>query len=314
MPPTVSVVIASYNHAPYLRACIESALNQTQHPDEVIVVDDGSTDGSREIIESFGSALCPIFQANRGTCGALNAGFAKSTGDWVAIHNSDDVRAPDKLARQLEVARLDPKIGLVHTGYVCINEKGEVYPEPPPGANMPDFHGPPVADMLTAMLRSMPVVISSTMLSRQAWQQAGPFDERFHGLGDWDLCLRVSRDFLFGFVDAPLTLVRKHSANASTDASRIPADWTRHDWAILARETLWPAAQEVFARAQQGQMDRREAALALASLGTAYSMGRQPDFARAAYGLAARLDPLRAKTYLRYLVTFLPRALRRRIT
>ncbi|HLV81680.1 MAG TPA: glycosyltransferase family A protein, partial [Chthonomonadaceae bacterium] len=101
MPSTISVVIASYNHAPYLRACIESALQQSRPPDEVIVVDDGSTDGSREIIQSFGSALCPIFQANRGTGAALNAGFAKTKGDWIAIHNSDDVWAPEKLEKQL---------------------------------------------------------------------------------------------------------------------------------------------------------------------------------------------------------------------
>lgn len=313
MPPAISVVIASYNHAPYLRVCIESALNQTLPPGEIIVVDDGSTDGSREIIESYGSAICPIFQANRGTAAALNAGFARTTGTWIAIHNSDDVWAPDKLVRQSEVAQRQPDIGLVHTGYVCIDAQGAVYPEPPAGANMPDYHGPPVAEMLPTMLRSMPVVISSAMIARQAWERAGPFDERYHGLGDWDLCLRISRQFHFGFVDAPLTLVRKHASNASTDAGRIPADWTRHDWQILARGSLWEAGKDLYDRAQRGTFNRKEAAFALACLGTAYSMGRQPDLARAAYALSARLDPARMKTFLRYLVTFLPRSIRRRI-
>ncbi|HZP80543.1 MAG TPA: glycosyltransferase [Chthonomonadaceae bacterium] len=311
--PAISVVVASYNHAPYVRACIESALNQTHAPCEVIVVDDGSADGSREIIESFGAAIRPVFQANRGTCGALNAGFALASGDWIAIHNSDDVWRPEKLARQAEIAASQPGIGLVHTGFVCIDAEGKPYAAPPPGANVPDYHGPPVAEMLPTMLRSMPVMISSAMISRQAWERCGPFDERFHGLGDWDLCLRISEEFPFGFVDEPLTLIRKHPTNSSTDASRIPSDWTQRDWPYLARETMPRAARHLFAKAQQGASDREEAAFALACLATIYSWGQEPDLARATYALAARLCPLRLKTYLRYAVTFLPRALRQRI-
>src|SRR5581483_5019413 len=133
------------------------------------------------------------------------------------------------------------------------------------------------------------------------------------GLGDWDLCLRISEEFPFGFVDEPLTLIRKHPTNSSTDASRIPSDWTQRDWPYLARETMPRAARHLFAKAQQGASDREEAAFALACLATIYSWGQEPDLARATYALAARLCPLRLKTYLRYAVTFLPRALRQRI-
>ncbi len=306
-------MVASYNHAPYLRACLESALHQTLAPREVIVVDDGSTDGSREIIESFGDAVTPIFQANRGTCAALNAGFARATGDWIAIHNSDDVWTPDKLARQAEIAPSQPDIGLIHTGFVCIDAEGKPYATPPPGASVPDYHGPPVAEMLPTMLRSMPVIISSALIARPAWEQFGPFDERYHGMGDWDLCLRISQAFRFGFVDAPLTLVRKHAANASTDATRIPADWTRRDWLYLGRETMPRAAHCLFEKARRGEMDREEAAFGLACLATIYSWGEEPDLARATYILAARLSPLRLKTYIRYVLTFLPHAVRERI-
>jgi glycosyltransferase involved in cell wall biosynthesis len=310
---SISVVIASYNHAPYLRACIESALNQTLPPREVIVVDDGSTDGSREIIESFGTTITPIFQANQGTCGALNAGIARTCGEWIAIHNSDDVWTPEKLARQAEVALSAPDIGLVHTGFVCINAEGEPYAVLPPDASVPDYHGPPVAEMLPTMLRSMPVIISSTLIARSAWERFGPFDTRYHGLGDWDLCLRISQEFRFGFVDTPLTLVRKHAANASTDTTRIPADWTQRDWQYLARETMPQAAQRLYARARSGDIAREEAAFSLACLATIYSWGQEPDLARATYVLAARLSPLRLKTYLRYALTFLPRTVRQRI-
>src|SRR5579872_1076528 len=110
----VSVVVASYNHAPYLRACIESVLNQTLVPREIIVVDDGSSDGSREILESFGTALQPLFQQNRGTYAALNAGIHAASGDWIAIHNSDDLWEPEKLARQADLSAAHPEVGLIH--------------------------------------------------------------------------------------------------------------------------------------------------------------------------------------------------------
>src|SRR6185437_7843055 len=105
----------------YLRQCIQSTLDQTHPPAEVIVVDDGSTDNSREVIESFGAAIRPVFQKNQGTYAALNAGVALATGEWIAIQNSDDAWLPEKLALQLELAARHPGVGLVHTGFTCIN-------------------------------------------------------------------------------------------------------------------------------------------------------------------------------------------------
>jgi len=309
---SISVVITSYNHAPYLRACIESALNQTRAPDEVIVIDDGSTDGSRAVIESFGAAIRPVFQENRGTYAALNAGIALASGDWIAIHNSDDVWEPEKLARQAQIAAACPDAGLVHTGVRYIDAEGRPY-DAPPGANLSDYHAPPCADALPTMIHSQQVVISSVLVSRRVWEQVGGFDARYLGMGDWDFCLRVSQSFPFGFVDAPLTLVRKHAASAGMDPNRLPVDWSDRDWRILARETMPAAARCLFAKARQGNVHPDEAAFALACLATLYSWGQETGLARVTYALAARLRPLRLRTYLRYLLTFLPRSLRRRI-
>src|SRR5260221_12179972 len=112
----VSVVIASFNHAPYVADCIRSAIAQTRLPNEIIVVDDGSTDGSREVIESFGSQVRAHFQQNQGTYATLNIAIGLAKCDWVAVHNSDDLWRPEKLARQTELACDDPRVGLVHTG------------------------------------------------------------------------------------------------------------------------------------------------------------------------------------------------------
>lgn len=310
---SISVVIASYNHAPYLRESIESVLAQTLTPHEVIVVDDGSTDDSPAIIRSYGERIRPVFQANGGTAAALNAGAALTSGEWIAFQNSDDEWEPVKLEQQMSIAALDSRIGLIHTGWACIDAAGVRYEDLPANANLPDYSGPPVAEMQPTMLRSMPVVISSAAVSRRAWEEVGAFDERYHGLGDWDLCVRMSERYLFGFVDRPLTLVRKHAANASTDSTRIPEDWTARDWRFLGLETLPRSALVLYDRARAGAVPIAEAAFALACLGTIHSWGSEPRLARAAYRLATRLAPGRPQTYLRYLVTFLPQRLRTRI-
>src|ERR1043166_109505 len=119
--PTVSVVLASYNHGHFVRESIESALNQTSPPVELIIVDDGSTDESPDIIRSFGSEVTPIFTDRKGTYAALNTGIAMARGSWIAIHNSDDVWLPTKLERQLEVASRCPSTGIVHTSVQYID-------------------------------------------------------------------------------------------------------------------------------------------------------------------------------------------------
>src|SRR5690349_6454693 len=152
----IAVVLASYNHAPWLRACIDSVLAQTRPPDEFIVVDDGSTDGSRPILESYGPALLAVFQANRGTYATLNAGIALSTCEWIALHNSDDVWEPEKLARQEGIAADCPRAGLIHTGVEYIDADGVPYPSPP-GADLRGARWPACGEMLPSMLRAMPI-------------------------------------------------------------------------------------------------------------------------------------------------------------
>lgn len=310
-PPSISVVVASYNHARYLRECIQSALHQTLAPCEVIVVDDGSVDESREIIRSFGDEVCPVFQENRGTYAALNAGYARASGSWVAIHNSDDVWEPEKLARQGALVEAHPDVALVHTGVTYIDAEGAPYHGP--RAELLDGHWPERAEMLPTLLRIMPVAISSAMVRRDVWQALGGFDERFLGLGDWDFCLRLSRDHPIGFVSAPLARIRKHGTNAGLGANGVPTDWVDRDWQMLGGVTMPAAAACLVERARRGDFPRDEAAYALACFATIQSWGREPALARAMYRQSLGFAPFRWQTWLRYGVTFLPQRLRTRV-
>jgi glycosyltransferase involved in cell wall biosynthesis len=122
-----SVIVTSYNDARFLAAAIDSALGQTYRDIEVIVVDDGSTDGSRAIIEGYGHSVVPVFKAtNGGQASALNAGFAVSRGDMVFLLDSDDYFVPQKLARMIEHWSAQPESALAYHQLRTIDAEGRL--------------------------------------------------------------------------------------------------------------------------------------------------------------------------------------------
>jgi len=132
--PLVSIVITNYNYGRYLRTSIDSALAQTYPNVEVIVVDDGSSDGSREIIESYGTRIVAILKANGGHGSALNAGFEASRGEIVMFLDADDELIPEAAAQVVEAWR--PSVAKAQFQLEMIDERGN-----PIGARVPPFTG-----------------------------------------------------------------------------------------------------------------------------------------------------------------------------
>lgn len=112
--PLVSILINNYNYGRFLREAIDSALNQTYSDTEVIVVDDGSTDDSQEIIASYGEKIIPVFKENGGQASAFNAGFAVSKGDLICLLDSDDVWLPNKVEATVEATSRYPEATLIY--------------------------------------------------------------------------------------------------------------------------------------------------------------------------------------------------------
>src|SRR5262245_58814803 len=110
---TVSVIIPNYNYGRFLREALDSALNQTLPPLEVIVVDDGSTDESPEILESYGDRIRVIRQKNQGVGIARNTGAEAARGELLAFLDADDYWFPQKLEKQVEKINSDPELGMV---------------------------------------------------------------------------------------------------------------------------------------------------------------------------------------------------------
>lgn len=110
----VSIIITSFNYGRFIRETIDSALNQTYPYVEVIVVDDGSADDSRQIIASYASRVVPIFKENGGLASAINAGFAVSRGDLVCLLDSDDAFLPQKVSRVVDAWKAQPGAAIVY--------------------------------------------------------------------------------------------------------------------------------------------------------------------------------------------------------
>ena len=170
----VSIIIPNYNYARYLRIAIDSALGQTYAPVEVIVVDDGSTDNSREVIESYSDRITPIIKANGGHGSALNAGYAASRGEIVIFLDADDELMPDAVEQVVKAWR--PAVAKAQFQLEMVDENGQ-----PLGMRVPTFNDYlPEGDIRDRIARigeypSSPS--SGNAYSRAALERLMPMDE-----------------------------------------------------------------------------------------------------------------------------------------
>lgn len=204
----VSVIIPNYNYGNYLPQAIDSVLAQTLPAAEIIVVDDGSTDNTREVLAQYGERIQVIYQQNRGVSVARNHGVENSTGDLLAFLDADDLWMPQKL--ELQVKRLieNPALGLVHCGVQDIDSEGALLDE-----HLDGMEGWVASAML---LFSGPVILgggSASLVTREAFTEAKGFDTRMSTSADWDFYYRIARRRMVGFVPEVLVGYRLHRSN-----------------------------------------------------------------------------------------------------
>ncbi|MEJ5170273.1 MAG: glycosyltransferase [Fimbriimonadales bacterium] len=302
--PRVSILLTCYNHARFLRPCLDAVFSQTFRDFEVIAVDDGSTDGSREMLASEPRIdRLLLTERNVGTYEALNRALACAQGEFVAVLNDDDLWAPEKLERQLALFDADSKIGLVHTDGWFIDGEGARLEGSPLGFEFPRTE---TGDVLTALIYANKIIASAALVRRECFEQVGGFDPAYFGSGDWHMWLRVAERWLVGFVPEPLTFYRVHGANASHKLERI--------WRDDERLRLWIRSryEQYLASGRSRQELLRAFAHNEACLGTVLMLNGKPEEARRAYLRSLRLRPTRVKSVLRLVGTFLPRGWFRR--
>jgi glycosyltransferase involved in cell wall biosynthesis len=221
--PSISVVVPCYNAAPFVSTTLRSVFAQELPPSEVIVVDDGSGDGSADLVEREFPQVQLIRQANQGVAAARNSGIAASRGDWIAFIDADDYWTPIKLREQWERLQREPRARLAHSAF-----RGwwTVRPEP----THEDLAALDERAQLSArwrgcdgwaysaLLLDCVVWTSTVLMQRSLLDEVGAFDTRLRIGEDYDLWLRASRVTPFAFLQRPHALYRKHPTSITTTA------------------------------------------------------------------------------------------------
>ncbi len=191
-PPLVSVIIPTFNRAGWLAESIGSVLSQTYPHIELIVVDDGSTDHTQDVVQGFGEALTYMHHDNRGVSASRNRGVVASRGTLIAFLDSDDVWQPGKVAAQVALLQQQPDIEVCYTDEIWIRHGVRVNPK--------QIHQKHTGWLFEPSLPRCIISPSSIMLRRELWNRLGGFDERLPACEDYDLWLRMT-------VQVPVTLI-----------------------------------------------------------------------------------------------------------
>lgn len=268
--PVISVIIPNYNYAGYIDQAVDSVLAQTYRNVEITVVDDGSKDGSLDILSSYGDSIRVIEQKNAGVAVARNTGVAGSSGEMVAFLDADDVWLPQKLERQVQKMASDDEIGLVHCSMRYIDPNGVVCGEISAGKE-----GHVADDLLLFESGTLIGAGSTALVRRQVFEDAGGFDPRLSTAADWDLGYRIAVRRKVGFVSEPLVLYRTHNSNMHSNIGAM-----EHDMLL--------GFEKAFAAGSSLDPNRCYANLYKTLAGSYFHAGRYPDFARNAVKSVAR--------------------------
>lgn len=211
--PKTSVVITCYNYGQYIRAAIESVLDQTWQDFEIIVIDDGSTDDTPQVMAEYNGheKIRYLRQENQGQPKAKNRGIAESRGEFVAFLDADDVWLPEKLALQLQLFN-EPAVGVGYTRRYWIDPDGQVIQ----GNERTLRRG----TILNYIFIDNFICFSSSMVRRELLDTIGGFDETLPMGIDYDLWIRLAAKCKFDFVDQPLIKYRTGHANLSRNVTR----------------------------------------------------------------------------------------------
>ena len=300
--PRVSVVIPTHNRADYIQQALDSVFAQTYTDYEIIVVDDGSTDGTAELLKALveRDAIRYEQQAQSGVSAARNRGIAMARGEYVAFLDSDDLWLPDKLSKQVALFEAMPELGFVHCHFAKFNDqtgaelgvrdtsryRGQIYPE--------------------MLLQWDTLMATPCMLMRKdVLDEVGGYDELMRWGEDLDLWRRIAQRYPVDLVDEVLVRVRVHAASASALKARAVDDFQRYLAKALADD---PGLAPSFRR-------RASAKMYLQFARTLLGEGGAEDM-RLARRLSLRAlgqRPLQPNALAAWLATWIPGPLRARL-
>lgn len=270
----VSVVVTFYNQAEFVASALDSVLAQTYPAFEVIVVDDGSTDGTLAACSAYGDRITVIHQENAGPSGARNSGLRRTRGSLVTFLDGDDIWSPEKLEVQVELARSHPQSGLVAVDGVAFTSAGTTA-DTLYGANLvqllqtsnDSFFTARCYDMLLDGRYSIMSTPSQVMIPAGVFREVGVWDPRFRMSADYELYLRIAARWPFTFSKEKLVRYLINPAGLSGPEPARSFSWVEEKFAIFRS----------IASSDRRRADRLISELARETARRAYDLGTHGD-------------------------------------
>ncbi|MGH8001851.1 MAG: glycosyltransferase family 2 protein [Brasilonema sp.] len=211
--PKVSVIIPAYNAIAYLKETVESVFKQTFTDFEILIVDDGSSDGTVEWVSQIqDSRVRLISQQNQGSSGARNTGITAAGGEYIALLDADDIWEPTKLEKQVRHLEENPSVGLVDTWTVLINQQGKST-----GRIVVSYaEGDDVWKQLV-QFKTVCACDSTPLIRRSCFEVVGLFNRELPFLEDLDMWIRLASRYRFAVIKEPLVRYRQHPGSKSTN-------------------------------------------------------------------------------------------------
>lgn len=287
--PKISVIIPTYNRADLLPRAINSVLNQTFKDFELIIVDDGSTDNTKEIVSEYlkkDNRIKYIYQENSGgPAKPKNVGIKNSKGKYIAILDSDDEWFPKKLKIQLDCyeKNLNNNIGLIGCGGIKISKNEKKYIQP-------NYFLPIKSKEL--LERCIPFSSSSILIKRSVFNTIGLFDENFKSADDRDLYIRINQLYNFIFVQKPLFYYFIHDNNISSKDNK--------DLRINEQEKIIEKHKKIYKKHSKIYYKK------IKILGTKYLLNNQAKIARKKFIYSMAIKPF-SRIYINYVLSFSPK-------
>lgn len=218
--PLVSIICLCYNHAQFIEEAVASVLNQTYKNIEIIIVDDASTDESKEIIKKI-CASHPVIRfvdlhENVGNCAAFNRGLVLAQGDFIVDFATDDIFLPHRIEKQIEAfSKLPDDYGVTHTNSTIIDEQGQsLYQHKDYLLKNGIINEMPEGEVYSEVLQRYFISPPSMLVKKAVFDELGGYDENL-AYEDFDFWVRSSRNWKYHYLDEPLTKVRKTKSSKS---------------------------------------------------------------------------------------------------
>jgi glycosyltransferase involved in cell wall biosynthesis len=221
--PLVTVAICTFNGEPYLEKTLKSVIAQTYSNLEIVIVDDGSTDGTTAIIDRFVRehiGIKSFYRSNHGLPASRNFAFAQARGEWIAIIDQDDLCYPTRLERQMEVARSYPTAGLVFCNTHYINEFDDVIGEHMSRFKLPESFIPKGLAANLLLGQGCYIDSESCFISRETVRSLGSLDETLRYACDYEYFVRAGFEVDFAYSSDILAAWRIHANQATKKDGR----------------------------------------------------------------------------------------------